>query len=235
MRIAIVDDVREDARQLQNFLCRYQDETGTECSAALYSSAVEFLSGHQPVFDLVIMDIDMPELNGIDAAQRLREAGDNVILMFVTNMPQYALKGYEVDAVDYVLKPVAYEDFALKLRKAGRYIRLNQSARLALQTADGVMLVASADVLYVESARHYLIYHTTEGNHRVRGTLGDAEAELPSLTFARCNNSFLVNLRHVKGIEKQDVLVGDERLKISRGMRMGFLERFSQYLGGIAP
>lgn len=235
MRVAIIDDVREDAQILQNHLRRYQQDNGGEWNVAVYSNAEEFLSRYQPAFDLVILDIDMPGLNGIDAARHIRELGDNVVLMFVTNMPQYALQGYAVDAVDYLIKPVFYEEFSLKLKKAQRYAQLNQSTQLTLHTAEGVALVSSDRLLYVESALHYLVYHTLDGDYRVRGTLSQAEAELPPSLFARCGGSFLVNLRHVKGIEKQDVLVGGSRVKLSRGRRLEFMEKLSRYLGGMAP
>ncbi len=235
MRVAIVDDVRSDAQVLQDHLRRYQEEGGGMWETVLYPSGTDFLARYQPDFDLVILDIDMPGLNGVDAARRIRELGDNVVLMFVTNMPQYALQGYAVDAVDYLIKPVSYEEFALKLKKAQRYARLNQSAQLTLHTADGMVLVPSDRLLYVESSLHYLTYHTLDGDYRVRGSLSQAEAELPTSLFARCGGSFLVNLRHVKGIEKQDVLVGGERVKLSRGKRLEFMEKFSRYLGGLAP
>ncbi len=235
MRVAIVDDVRSDAQVLQDHLRRYQEEGGGMWETVLYPSGTDFLARYQPDFDLVILDIDMPGLNGVDAARRIRELGDNVVLMFVTNMPQYALQGYAVDAVDYLIKPVSYEEFALKLKKAQRYARLNQSAQLTLHTADGMVLVPSDRLLYGESSLHYLTYHTLDGDYRVRGSLSQAEAELPTSLFARCGGSFLVNLRHVKGIEKQDVLVGGERVKLSRGKRLEFMEKFSRYLGGLAP
>lgn len=235
MRVAIVDDVRSDAQVLQNHLRRYQEEYGGEWEVVPYPSGTDFLARRQPDFDLVILDIDMPGINGVDAARRIRELGDNVVLMFVTNMPQYALQGYAVDAVDYLIKPVSYEEFSLKLKKAQRYARLNQSSQLTLHTADGVVLVPSDRLLYVESYLHYLTYHTLDGDYRVRGSLSQAEAELPPSLFARCGGSFLVNLRHVKGVEKQDVLVGGERVKLSRGKRLEFMEKFSRYLGGLAP
>ena len=235
MRVAIVDDVRSDAQVLQDHLRRYQEEGGGMWETVLYPSGTDFLARYQPDFDLVILDIDMPGLNGVDAARRIRELGDNVVLMFVTNMPQYALQGYAVDAVDYLIKPVSYEEFALKLKKAQRYARLNQSAQLTLHTADGMVLVPSDRLVYVEASPHYLTYHTLDGDYRVRGSLSQAEAELPTSLFARCGGSFLVNLRHVKGIEKQDVLVGGERVKLSRGKRLEFMEKFSRYLGGLAP
>lgn len=235
MRIAIVDDVRLDAGLLQSYLQRYQEEGIGEWEIMLYSCGEDFLARYQPMFDLVILDIDMPGLNGVDIARRIRAMGDNVVLMFVTNMPQYALQGYAVDAVDYLIKPVSYEEFSLKLKKAQRYIRLNQSAQLTLHTANGVALVQSDQLLYVESSLHYLTYHTLDGDYRVRGSLSQAEAELPPSLFVRCGGSFLVNLRHVRGVDKQDVLVGEERVKLSRGKRLDFMEKFSKYLGGMAP
>ena len=106
MRVAIVDDVRKDAQLLREHLRRYQGDNGGEWETALYANAEDFLARYRPEFDLVILDIDMPGLNGVDAARRIREMGDNVVLMFVTNMPQYALQGYAVDAIDYLIKPV---------------------------------------------------------------------------------------------------------------------------------
>ena len=121
----------------------------------------------------------------------------------------------------------------MKLRKAGRYIQRGQDTRLALQTAEGVVTLSVSALLYVESELHYLTYHTTQGSCRVRGSLRDAEAALPAAQFARCNASFLVNLRHVEAIEKQNVVVGGERVKMSRGKRLEFMDRFTRYLGGM--
>lgn len=233
MRIAIVDDSRSDANRLEEFLSRYQNETGEKCSSRHFPGAKEFLESDMELFDLVIMDIDMPGLNGVDAARRMRKEGSNVVLMFVTNMPQYALCGYEVEAVDYVLKPVAYPDFALKLQKAGRYVSRNRDQQLALHTTNGLISLRTSEILYVESALHYLIYHTAGGDHKVRGSMAQAEKELLPLRFAKCNSGFLVNLRHVKSIEKDDVMVGDVSLKISRGKRLEFLNAVTRYLGGM--
>ena len=123
----------------------------------------------------------------------------------------------------------------MKLRKADRYIRRGQDERIALQTADGVVTLSVSALLYVESELHYLNYHTAQGCFRIRGSLREAEAALPAAQFARCNASFLVNLRHVKAIEKENVVVGDERVKISRGKRLEFMDRFTRYLGGMGP
>lgn len=233
MQVAIVDDMPRDAQRLETYLHRYAQESNTQVDPVLFHDGMEFLEHYRPVYDLVIMDIDMPGLSGVDTARCLRESGDRVVLMFVTNMPQYALAGYEVEAVDYVLKPVSYQDFALKLCKARRYIHLNRDTQIPLQTADGVVSLSVSDILYVESSLHYLVYHTLERDYRVRGSMAQVELTLPAAQFARCNASFLVNLRHVKAIEKEDVVVGERRLKVSRGKRLEFMDRFTRYLGGM--
>lgn len=233
MLIAMVDDSLEDVNRLKEYLERYGMETGTKNKSWYFSDAESFLESNHSRFDLVIMDIDMPGINGVDAARQLRKKGNGIVIMFVTNMPQYALAGYEVEAVDYVLKPLSYQDFALKMQKASRYVQRNRDAAIALQTTDGLVSVQASDILYVESELHYLMYHTTNGNWKVRGSMAQAEKELLPLRFARCNSGFLVNLRHVQAIEKEDVVVGQERLKISRGKRLEFMNAFTRYLGGM--
>lgn len=235
MHAAIVDDIQRDAKQLERYFVRYGEEAGVPMELDLFSNGVDFLEQYQPVYDLVVLDIDMPGLSGVDTARRLRKRGDSVVLMFVTNMPQYALAGYEVEAVDYVLKPVAYQDFALKLRKAQRYIQRNRDIQIALRTSDGAVAVAVSEILYVESSLHYLTYHLLDREIRVRASMGQAEELLPPQQFARCNSGYLVNLRHVEAIGKEDVTVGSQKLKVSRGKRLEFMERFTRYLGGMEP
>lgn len=235
MRMAIVDDSLVDALLLEKYLHQYCEEKSLTCTHVHYKSAADFLEHYQPCFDLIIMDIDMPGINGVDAARRLRAEGDNVVLMFVTNMPQYALAGFEVEAVDYILKPVTYQTFALKLERALRFVQRNREEQLALRTAEGLVSVSTADILYVESVLHYLSYNTADEEYKVRGTMAQAEKELRPFRFVRCSSGLLVNLRYVKSIGKEDVMLGGIRLKMSRGRRLEFTNAFTKYLGGIEP
>ena len=234
MQIAMVDDCLDDVKRLKEYLVRYGQETGTKNDFWYFSDAESFLSSNHSAFDMVIMDIDMPGINGIDAARKLRQKGNRIVIMFVTNMPQYALAGYEVEAVDYVLKPLSYQDFALKMQKASRYVRRNRDAVISLQTTEGMISLQVSEILYVESALHYLMYCTNRENWKVRGSMTQAEKELGPFRFVRCNSGILVNLRHVQAIEKEDVLIGGRRLKISRGKRLEFMNAFARYLGGMA-
>ena len=177
MRIALVDDNPQDAQLLQGYLDRFSREIGLECSHACYSDGQAFLDGDTRQFDLIVMDVDMPGINGIETARLLRQRDPDVLLMFVTNMPQYALAGYAVDALDYLIKPVAYGDFALKLQKTLRYLHRDRAERLTLHTTGGIVRLEPREILYVESTLHYLTYHTWSGEYRVRGAM--AEANVP--------------------------------------------------------
>lgn len=233
MRAAVVDDTSYDAERVKRYLERFCKESDIQLEIACFSDAERFLSERSSGWELVIMDIDMPGLNGVEAAKVLRRTDPDVVLMFVTNMPQYALAGYEVEAVDYVLKPIAYQDFSLKLRKALRYIRRNRDVRISVQSTEGLVRLSVREITYVESMLHYLIYHTRDGSYRARQTMSEAENSLQTYGFARCNSSYLVNLRHVQAIEKGDVVVDNARLKMSRGRQPAFLDRFAQFLGGM--
>lgn len=233
MRIAIVDDSLADSLLLEKYLRQYCETKSLTCTHVHYKNAADFLEHYQPCFDLIIMDIDMPGVTGVDAARRLRAEGDDVVLMFVTNMPQYALAGFEVQAVDYILKPVTYQTFALKLERALRFARRDREGWLALRTAEGVVRVSTADIIYVESILHYLVYHTEGREYKIRNTMSRAEEELRPFRFVRCSSGVLVNLRHVKGIERDEVLAASTRLKISRSRRLEFMNAFTKYLGGI--
>lgn len=232
MRIAIVDDNEKDRQELLGCLRRYASESGTECSYEVFGSAIDFLSGYRYEYDLIIFDIDMPGMSGIEGAKELRKKDPNVTLMFVTNMPQYAIEAYSVEAMDYVLKPISYPDFNLKMKKAERYILRSASAPLLLQTPTGAVKRLTSDILFVESRQHYLFYHTAGDVFKVRGKLGDIEASLLPYHFARAGESYLVNLAHLKALDGNDIIVGSERVPISRRHREAFLSAFTRFMGG---
>ena len=233
MLVAVVDDSLQDAQMLEQYFRQYSQEIREEFQTTHFGSARDFLAYSGEKFDLVVMDIDMPGINGVEAARQLRERGDGTVLMFVTNMPQYALAGYEVEAMDYVLKPLSYADFAFKLRKARRYILNHRDDLAVLRTRDGIETLPVSSILYVESSLHYLTYHLADREIQVRGSMREAESQLPENQFCRCNSGYLVNLRHVKSIEKENVYVGNIPLKLSRGQRLECMERITRYLGGM--
>lgn len=144
MRIALLDDSAQDLQQLRDHFAQFARENNVDLQTVPFTNAAAFLREDPAQFSMVVMDIEMPGLNGVEAARRLRQQDESIALMFVTAMPQYAMAGYEVEAVDYVLKPVSYADFALKLRKALRYVDWNRERRIMLRTTEGVVLLPTS-------------------------------------------------------------------------------------------
>ena len=228
MKVAIVDDLKTELEMLRGYLMDFAVAESKEFDISTYESGDRFLEDFSGQFDLILMDIDMPGLNGIDTARAIRKVDESVVLMFVTAMPQYALTGYEVDAIDYVIKPVSYPDFALKLKKALRYVKqVKADEPVVLSTKEGLVTLNISEIYYVESALHYCIYHTKDKEYRVRENISAVEQRLSPFGFARCNAGYLVSLKHVKAIIKDDVIVGDYTLKISRSKKASFTEKSS--------
>lgn len=234
MKVTIVDDTREDAELLLDALERFGRENKEEMDVTLLDSAASFLRSYeQNKPELVILDIDMPGINGMEAAHKIRETDENVCLLFVTNMRHYALEGYSVDALDYLIKPVTYEDFVLRMKKARRYILRNRDEKVVLHVAGGIVTLNVSDIYYVESMLHNLTYHAKSGDYRVRESMSRAEELLRKYSFASCNKSYLVNLRHVEAISRDEVTVAGAVLKMSRGKKQEFINRYTRYLGGM--
>ncbi len=120
MRVALVDDEQAMREQLLAFVEQFAQEKKMAISAVPLSSADALLQDADQNFDIIIFDIDMPGTNGLDAARKIREQDDAVVILFITHIAQYAINGYEVDAVDYMIKPIGYYDFAMKFHKAVR-------------------------------------------------------------------------------------------------------------------
>ena len=234
MKVTIIDDTQEDAQVIRDALERFGREENIETEVQIYENAEQFLEDYENASpELVIMDIDMPGINGMEAAHRMREKDESVALIFVTNMKHYALEGYSVDDLDYLIKPVEYEDFVLRLQKAGRYIARNRDTGIVLQMQGQTVILKTSDIYYVESMLHNLIYHTKSGEYRVRGSMSRAEQKLRSYSFVSCNKSYLVNLRYVEAIGRDDVTVAGNILKMSRGKKQEFISLYTRYLGGM--
>ena len=230
-RVAIVEDVPEDSAQLQEHLTRYQNEHGVEFGTRAFSNGLSFIEDYKPVYDVVLMDVEMPHMNGIEAAGKLREVDEDVSLIFVTGMAKYAIEGYSVRALDFILKPVEYMDFSLKLKKALAYRDRFQKNELILSTANGMRRLQIDDVYYVEVMNHTLVYHTRQGDIAERGAIKNREELLEQYDFARCNNSFLVNLRYVQSMTTGTVVVQNRTLPIGRTKKKEFLRRLTEFMG----
>ncbi len=230
--VAIVEDEVDAARRLEACLARYsQDHPGVRFDVTVFSEPTGFLDAYRPVWDIVFMDIEMPNMDGMSAARRLRVLDEQVILIFVTNMAQFAAKGYEVDALDYVIKPFSYNDFERKLRRAVA-IRGEESASVMIMQRARTQRVLLRDIEYIEVKNHNLLYHTERGILTGAGTLQDVEDKLRDRGFLRCNKAFVVNGRHVVSVKGNELtLSGGENVTIGRAYKKTFMEALAASMG----
>ena len=214
-RIAIVEDDQGYRDTLFTYIKQYEQERDTAFEATPFEKADDFLAVYNGDYDIILMDIEMPGTNG----------------MFITNMAHYAIKGYEVGALDFVLKPIQYLNFANKMDRAMQLVENRGSKPVMIQTGTGVKKIDSRDIFYVEIQNHVLRYHTKQGNFEVRGSLKNVEEELPKGLFAKCSNWCLVGLTHVAEIKDDTVIVEGEELQISRRSKKNFMTALIRSVG----
>ncbi len=230
--IAIVEDEDAAAETLRGHIEEYAKRNGQTFRIDRFHDAVEFLTDYKPVYCVVFLDIQMPHRDGMSAAADLRTIDKTVSVMFITNLMQYAQKGYEVDAVAYLLKPVSYFDFALKFRKALDLYVMNAEYAITVNTAGGLCRVSTEKLMYVETVRHRLYYHLVDDVVEITGALYKVEAELGRFGFLRCNQCYLVNPKFIVSVKGLSVQVGSDTLAISRPRRNAFLAELAAWYAG---
>lgn len=236
-RIAIVDDDKKQSEEFEGYIRRYAAETRQPVEAQVFADGMDFISDYKGGFDLILMDIAMPHMDGLEAAHRLRERDANVCLIFVTSLAQCAIKGYEVSAFDFLVKPVSYDLFKIKLDKVLAYLGGRKNAVFAVHSAGFMRMVPLADIKYVESIKHYLYFHIAEGRSpggeelKMRGSLGDIKPLFSANNFVEINRSLLVNLAYVEGYAPAEVTVSGEALPLSRLYKADFLNALTRYVG----
>ena len=179
------------------------------------------------------MDVQMKFMDGMSAAEEIRRQDSQVIIIFITNMRQYAIRGYAVEALDYVVKPISYFAFSERLGRAISKIKKRTQKNLLINVRNGIMRINAADIYYVESQGHTLIYHTASGNYEGAGTMKNIEEELKDKNFFRGNKGYLINLACVEGVQDSCAIVRNERLMLSRARKNLFMEALANYWGEV--
>lgn len=228
--IAIVDDDPRDSGQLSECVEEYFRRNATAVMIRVFNDGLDFIRSPDN-HDIVFLDIRMNRLDGLDAARILRKINHETILIFVTNMAQFAIKGYEVDALDFIVKPATQASIDYVLDKAMRRLDGVANVTCSIKTPEGTVNLSANDITYVEVFDHNLVYHTVRGEYSVRGRLADVAEKLDPARFVLCNRSFIVNLRHVSSVTSTYLLIGNTRISVSQSHRKELMQRFSSFLG----
>ena len=198
----------------------------------VFDSGDALLKAYKSVYDVVFFDIDMPGTNGIETARQIRARDASVAMLFVTNLAQYAINGYEVEAVDYIIKPINYYDFSLKFQKTLRAVQRNSGHSITIETAQGLRTLSTRSIAFIEILGHYLIYHTENEDFKTRGSMERQALALRPYGFCRIHKSYLVNLGQLAAVFPGEVLIGQTKLPVGRAYKNELLQEYMRYLGG---
>lgn len=233
LNIAIVEDEDLYANQLNTYLIQYRAERGCSMELKRFMDGDEIAEEYSGGYDIILMDIQMKFMDGMTAAEKIRQMDPDVIIIFITNMTEYAVRGYEVDALDYLVKPVEYVAFSRKMDRAVSRVRLKERNFITVITESGVKKLELEAIHYVEVQDHTLIYHTDREHVRAkgRGVLREAEHALAPYGFCRGNNCYLINLKWVEGVDGSQCMVGSAQVQLSRTKKKGFMDALVQYIG----
>ena len=231
IRIALVEDEAEVRAQLQGYVQRHTRQYGTEFAVTEFADGMELLDDYRPVYDVLFLDVEMKHLDGMETARRVRELDKDVIIVFITNMAQYAIRGYAVDALDYVLKPVSYFAFSQRLNRAISRMKKRTDKTIMVNIKGGTVRINLANIFYIESQGHTLILHTILGDYETIGTMKEMEEKLDGMSFCRGNKGYLINLQHVDSVQDGCAVVRGEQLVLSRARKKEFMECLTEYWG----
>lgn len=232
MRIAIVDDKKEIQQQLGEFIKTYSTNQQIPITVTYFSNGLEIVDNYRSNFDVIYFDVQMPIMDGMTAAKKIRQVDENVIIVFLTNYVQWAVEGYSVNAFDFILKPLSYFVFTEHFKKIQRKI-LESNKSILIKNKNGMIRILLNNLYFVESNGHYLIFHTVEKDIETIDSMKKIESELASKNFFRCNNGYLVNLAHVNNFTGNIVQVGHYDLQISRPRKKLFIQALTNYLGKV--
>ena len=230
LRIAIVEDDENYRREFRTYLEQYGREHGEVFSIREFSDGDGILNPYTPDYDIILMDIEMAFVDGMTAAQEIRKSDTEVCIIFITNMPQYAIKGYTVGALDYILKTVSYYSFSQTITRALGRRKTVQNKYVILNVKGGMRRIAVSSIRYIEVMNHDLIFHLSSEEIASRGALKEVEKELSGEFFFQCNKGFLINLAYVDGIVGNDVQIGEDQVQVSRSRKKPLMEALNQYM-----
>lgn len=230
--IAIVEDQTQFATTIKEYIQIFSENNNEEFNVIHFSNAVDFLKNYKPIYAIVLMDIQMPQLDGMEASFKLRQIDKSVPLIFITNLVQFAQKGYEVDAVGFLVKPVTYYDFSMKFRKALDIYMTMEAKNITINTPNGIHRTSSDKIMYVEIINHRLYYHLVDGVVEKTGVLKEVEKELQKYGFLKCNQCYLVNPKFIISVKGKELLVGNIKLQISRPKYNTFMIELTNWYAG---
>ncbi len=207
VKIAVCDDEVDVLHHMKELLQKYPK---AELQITTYQSSKE-LAASSEGYDIILLDIDMEEMNGLEAAEKIRERDKNVKIIFVTGYREYTIYAFAVHAFAYLIKPVKEEELFKQLEEAVIYQKAETDTIIDMISTAGVIHQAVKDIMYCEYQNRYIILRNSKekGFYKVKGKIKEMYEKLKPYHFALCHKSFIVNLFYVKNIKGYDIIMED--------------------------
>lgn len=230
--VAVIDDDEKQLNIIKSYFASAEETLGQKFKVDYFTDGLLFLDKFKDGYDILMLDIEMPLIDGVSLAKRIRQTGSRCGIIFITHMPQYAIEGYEVEATAYILKPIKLLNFIEAVKRAVKRVTLQKAAaaNIVLSGRNGIKSISSTEIYYIEAMGHNIIFHTHDGEYNDRTTLNGLEEKLKDANFARCNSCYLVNLKFVDDISNNTVTVKGKELSISRNKKKTFIEKYMEYI-----
>ncbi len=229
LKVAIIDDNENDSNLLKESILRFNEEfkDDFDVNVVTFNRGINFIEPFDDTYNAVFLDIDMPVMNGLETAKKIRELGSEMNILFVTNYASLAIDGYGVGALDFVVKPVKYGDVKKALQKViGKIQSESNEEKIVIRVKSGYRTIKVNSIKYIEVNTHDVFYYTTTETYKTREALKDIEKNINNPNFVKCSSSFLINLDYVDAIDKDDVRIDGKRIKIARTRKKDFLNAF---------
>ena len=232
-KVLICDDEKDFREQTMLYLKRYSNESGEKFSVAAVKSGEELLDRIDGSEDFLLLDIHMKTLSGMNAARALRQKGNEVPIVFISSMPEFALEGYEVHAFGFLKKPLHYRQLAWQLDDLLAMLKKQRGVSIVVQDGSSLHSFSSGEIAWAEVMGHDVQLHLVGGRtQRCSTPLSDLESKLSTAGFFRVHKSFLVNMSQVRSADLTSIeLIDGSKVPLSKHRRQDFLFAFAEYKG----
>ncbi|RDY27735.1 DNA-binding response regulator [Romboutsia weinsteinii] len=216
IKIAICEDEKDQQELLEAHIEQTFKGLSIKYSLNVFNSGEELLENYTKDIDIVLLDIQLSEINGMDTARKIRLLDDKVEIIFITSLIEYALEGYEVRAYRYLIKPVKYENLKENIINCIKEVDIKNKYIMVKEQGNQIKLDIN-EITYVEVQKENITIHTLNEVYKTKGTMSNFEKEIDCSRFFRCHKSFLVNIEHIKSIKQYvAILENSEEVPVSR-------------------